>query len=370
MPEPSAGNRETRRNDYSPAGLLLVVNELRFLLQESAAYHHDLPLLAGVYHESLGALRAFSKRLAKASDRYVVAVVGLTNVGKSTFLNALLGSDLAPRRNGPCTSAVIEFHHGESLTVSSSRRSSSQRYYRDCSSVAEVHDKLRLIAGDSGELPGEDIRCVKVEAPIQVLENGLIIADTPGFGAAQVGAKEGSHEAALKSYLAGEVSQVLWVVLAEQGIGKIEKSFHDTFFADVCDDVIVTGCENWDASDKIRFKRRFAEEFSKPLLRFHFISGLQGLVARNLSDEVGLENSGIKALEARITELADPAGRVAAIENRLLDFATDLREWISEFRNHRHEKLAEWWRPDSWSRWASSCPGDPFKHELSQILKP
>jgi GTP-binding protein EngB required for normal cell division len=354
----------------SSADLLLVVNELQILLHESAVYHQDLPDVERVYRESVHALRSFSRRLSKAADRYVVAVVGLTNVGKSTFLNALLGMDLAPRRNGPCTSSAIEFHHGQTLRVTARSRRSIRRHQWNCANVAEVHKRLASIVDDAGELATSDIHSVKVEAPITALRHGLIIADTPGFGAAQLGGKEGTHEGALKSYLQDDVSQVLWVVLAEQGIGKTEKSFHDSFFADVCDDVIVTGCEGWDPDDQLRFKRRFGEEFSKPLLRFHFISGLQGLVARNCGDEVGLESSGIKALEARITELANSDGRVAAIENALRDFAVDLREWISAFRSHRHEKLAEWWRPDSWSRWTSSCPGDSLRHELSLILKP
>ena len=209
VPESSAFKRTAPRIRSSPANLLLVVNELQILLHESAVYHQDLTILAGVYHESVGALRSFSRRLSKVADRYVVAVVGLTNVGKSTFLNALLGSDLAPRRNGPCTSSVIEFHYGEKLRVSATRRRSIHRHQWNCTSVEEVHERLVSIADDSGELAAADIHSVKVEAPIHALQHGLIIADTPGFGAAQVGPREGSHEAALKSYLEDDVSQVL-----------------------------------------------------------------------------------------------------------------------------------------------------------------
>ena len=185
-----------------------------------------------------------------------------------------------------------------------------------------------------------------------------------------MGEKEGTHEAALKAYLEDHVSQVLWVVLAEQGIGKTEKNFHDAFFTEVCDDVIVTGCEGWDAADKMRFKRRFSQQFGKPMLRFHFISGLQGLVARNSGDEAQLASSGISGLEQRITELSSAEGRVASIEDALTDLSRDLHDWLDGFRTGRNARLSQWWRPDSWARWEAACSDDPLKLKITRILQP
>jgi hypothetical protein len=211
---------------------------------------------------------------------------------------------------------------------------------------------------------------VVVEAPIPLLTSGLVIADTPGFGAAQSAAADGSHEAALKKYLRDDVSQVFWVVLAEQGIGSREKSFHDAFFGEVCDDIVVTGCDDdWTMHDRERFRRRFADSFESRMPRFHFVSGLEGLRARQTNDVTGLEKAGITHLEARVRELADCQGRLVAKQDALLQLSEDLRCWLTDYRDSRHGRLKTWWRPDSWSRWAACMPGDAFKNRLSLQLR-
>ena len=54
-------------------------------------------------------LHRHAQRLGSA--RYVLSMVGLTNVGKSTLAQALLGHPVAPRRNGPATSVPVEYEH-------------------------------------------------------------------------------------------------------------------------------------------------------------------------------------------------------------------------------------------------------------------
>ena len=86
--------------------LAQVVDEFLMLVAESAEFqcHQDIKRILSEAKEILVAVR---HRLRVAKDRYVVGVVGLSNVGKSTLLNALLGSELAPRRNGPCTAGPL-----------------------------------------------------------------------------------------------------------------------------------------------------------------------------------------------------------------------------------------------------------------------
>src|SRR5436189_273593 len=91
--------------------LELVVDELSMLVQETADYHHDEGIRI-VMDEALRVLIKTRCKLRRSAHHHVVAVVGLSNVGKSTLLNALLGSDLAPHRNRPCTAAPIEFSYG------------------------------------------------------------------------------------------------------------------------------------------------------------------------------------------------------------------------------------------------------------------
>jgi hypothetical protein len=158
------------------------------------------------------------------------------------------------------------------------------------------------------------------------------------------------------------------VVLAEQGIGKREKGFHDTFFAQVCDDVVVTGCEEWDIIDRERFRRRFASVLDHRLRRFHFVSGLRGMEARKATDAAGLEAAGITLLESRIRELSQPMGRTSAIQEGLCQLADDLSYWLGSIRNERGDRFKVWWRPDSWSRWSVCMPQSAIKHRLSAQL--
>ena len=99
-----------------------ILNELLLLVYESEEYHgasedgvHQT--FRGILAEVRKMLADIRRRVVASFDRYVVAVVGLTNVGKSTLLNALFGQDLAPRRMGPCTAAPIEFTYGDEYKV-------------------------------------------------------------------------------------------------------------------------------------------------------------------------------------------------------------------------------------------------------------
>lgn len=345
-----------------------VIDELLMLISESARYHaHEQ--VKTILKEAQSTLLLYRKRVALGSRRHVVAVVGLTNVGKSTLLNAILGSELAPRRNGPCTAAPIEFSHGPDLEITVHYHQSLNRPHWQCADVEALHHRLAALADDAGAEASRQIQRVIVQAPLPLLENGLVIADTPGFGAAQTEEATGSHEAALKSYLQDQVSQVFWVVLADQGIGQREKSFHDSFFAQICDDVVATGCEDWENQDRERFRRRFADLFGTHLPRFHFVSGLQGIQARAANDAAGLESAGITLLEERIRELADGGGRTSALKEGLEQLAADLCFWLGEFRDSRQRKLDQFWRPDSWSRWRACLPGNRWKEQVSKALE-
>lgn len=342
-----------------------LVEQTLLLVKESADYQKS-PEIGEVFAEASQTLVSLHRRLANAGKRYSVGVVGLTNVGKSTLLNAVFGSELAPRRNGPCTAAPIEFTYGQDLRVSVVHNNSMRRIAWNCATVEEVHERLSALADDAGAEQSRLIRKVVVEAPLPILDNGLIISDTPGFGAAQSEDAAGSHEEALKRYLTTELSQVFWVVLGEQGIGKREKDFHGSFFGRICDDIIVTGCEDWEDRDKLRFRKRFSDMFGQRLPQFHFVSGLQGHKARQANDQQQLEEAGIPALEDRIKSLANPAGRCQSIVNAYRQLGDDLHDWLTNGSESGQVNMASLWRPDSWDRWRMFI----VRERLGEIARP
>ncbi|MDR0327343.1 MAG: dynamin family protein [Planctomycetaceae bacterium] len=356
------------------ATIVKILDELLILVSESEKYHGASTNTAHkAFHKILTDVRfmlaEIRRRSLAASQRYVVAIVGLTNVGKSTLLNALFDQDLAPRRNGPCTAAPIEFIYGEEYQVSVHYFAKLKKPEWQCPNTESVHERLKALADSSGAEQSRSIQRVVVHAPLPLLKNGLVIADTPGFGAAQLDGAEGSHEESLKTYLTESVSQVFWIVLAEHGILRSEKDFHDKFFGQLCDDVIVTGCDDWEQRDKDRFRQRFSQTFQNRLPTFHFASGKLGIEAHKTGNVEELEQAGIPAIEKRIESLANIEDRVASIETTVLELAKDLKEWYVDFCNQHNTRRVSFWRPDSFDRWLLAHLNNPLHKHLVEILK-
>ncbi len=348
--------------------LSVLVDELLMLFEETAQFQAAQSDVKEVLCEASKTVGNLRLRLRRARGRYVVAVVGLTNVGKSTLLNALFGEDLAPKRNGPCTSAPIEFVFGPTTRVVAYLHKDVNRPAWECDNVEAIHRCLEELASETNKAMGRLIKKVSVELPHKLLTDGLVIADTPGFGAALRADEDSYHDEAVKQYLAREAAQAFWIVLADQGIGKAEKSFHDRFFAGICDDIVVTGSENWDHPDRERFRRRFMQTFAQRMPRFHFVSGLLGFEARKIADAHALEAAGITLLEKRVRELTSPSGRHKSVENDLKQLAEDVGHWLDEFRDTRDQPLRHKWRGDSWYRWMTMTPESDLKQDLTKAM--
>ena len=335
-----------------------VVDELMMLFHETEAYLRlqQHPDAADILKEANAHLHNSRKRLGVADKRYIIATVGMGNVGKSTLLNALFGEPLAPAWNGPCTAFPIEFEKGSrgSYAISGKYRGSFQKERAICQSPEEVGTKLdvwtKSHAGDTL------LEKVTVAAPVKLLESGIVIADTPGFGAAQLEGDTQSHENALYAYLKGDVSQVFWVVSAERGgIGKREKEFYDNRLKNVCDDIVITHAEGWDDNDKARFVARYQRELESRFLSFYFVAGKQGMEARLARDEALFEQSGVAELERRFCDLANETKREEILARHITGLVQDLAEWLYDYKKDcggRGVPLR--WCPDSWIRWQAN----------------
>jgi GTP-binding protein EngB required for normal cell division len=281
----------------------------------------------------------------RVRERYVVAIVGLSNVGKSTLINALLGQELAPRRNGPCTSSPVEFAAGTNRRISAYLPEDFRPHVQTAASNEELRQVLNEHVDRPVADPSRQCTRVVVELDHELLSHGLVLADTPGFGAAQLGEHTDSHEQAVLAYLQESVSQVFWVVLGEQGIGQREREFYDRFLRDLCDDIIVTRADDWDDRDRQRFRRRYHPVLAHPAPAFHFV----GQATESLVEPVA----------ERIRALQSMAGRLAASRTAFLDLAEQLADWLREHRVHARSHVDLPWRPDSWTRLgrAPACAG-------------
>jgi len=254
-------------------------------------------------------------------------------------------------------------------------RTSKDEGRRDIAYAAQFIEKqfrekidLSALADDSGAEQSRMIERIVVECPNPLLETGIIIGDTPGFGAAQLEGAEGSHEEALKNYLTNSVFRVFWVVLAEQGIGKTEFDFYEKYFQAACCDIIVTGSEDWNAEERSRFRERFLPKLKNPQTRFHFVSGKQGLNALKRNDQEEYRLSGIPALRDMIINANLPKNYLENIVTDILRLCEDLVYWLNQYSRKNRPPIHGWWRPDSLFRWKTALFGNPIKHLIDNEL--
>jgi signal recognition particle receptor subunit beta len=102
-----------------------------------------------------------------------VLVLGEFNRGKTTLVNALIGTALLPMNIVPTTAAIWTVELGKTLGVSIERRDgTSQTIDTDSSSLDQLSTE--------GALADDTVRFVKVTTPNLALGENIVIVDTPG----------------------------------------------------------------------------------------------------------------------------------------------------------------------------------------------
>ena len=117
------------------------------------------------------------------SQRFRVAVVGEFSQGKSTLLNALLGEEIQPAREIPCSGAVTVLKYGNQKRVMCRYKDGTEEEipfneYQEKASISED----AAIDCLSDELAQSEIEEIVFEHPdLELCKSGVEIVDSPGL---------------------------------------------------------------------------------------------------------------------------------------------------------------------------------------------
>lgn len=143
-----------------------------------------------------------------------ILVCGEFKRGKSTFINALIGRNICPTDVDICTSVVSIIKYGV--------KEKATRIYGDFSNLqSEIvpFENIEKYTVGTAEEIGNTI-CMELELPLQELEKGLIIIDTPGVGGLD------SRHAMLTNYFLPQADVTLFMTDVNEPLTTTELKFY------------------------------------------------------------------------------------------------------------------------------------------------
>lgn len=288
---------------------------------------------------------------------YVLSLIGLTNVGKSTLMEALLGFPVAPRKTGPATAIPVEYKYSDNWSIKvlyrASKRSPENFIFSDAHSLGR---ELAIKVVDVSDVQASEIAWVTVCGPMEMLVHGLNMADTPGFGAAQVGDDDGSHQRRLEDFISKRVDRVYFCVAAGTAwaVSDIEKEFYIKI-SHLCGHVIITKWEGTPA-EEIDYRKRYQHLF--PGAEILFVNAKRAI--RNTNQSLDIEK-----LKEIVAGYSTPESRRAMCDPELSLAWHEINEHMDIVHNLTHIP----WRIDLLRQFYESCHGPPSLNKLCNDLK-
>ncbi len=172
---------------------------------------------SGSYLQYRDQLEDLRDRLAHGTLR--LAVLGQFNRGKSTFINALLGTSILPVSVLPITSVPTEIRYG--ATTRCTVRFEHDRPEESAkSSVESIRELLiRYVAEENNPGNSKGVSRVIVECDSRLLHHGTVLIDTPGFGSTH------RHNTKTSLELLTNCDAAIFLLSADLPITEIEVDF-------------------------------------------------------------------------------------------------------------------------------------------------
>jgi GTP-binding protein EngB required for normal cell division len=226
----------------------------------------DSQKLIGAHALDFRSLARGNERIRRARRRSVptVALVGQSNVGKSTLLNVLLGAQVAAVLTGPCTPCPVVYSWGAKIAVAAKCAAPENRL--DRSAPADLKALQHFLCDPA--LPYDEIQ---VSAPCDFLRE-ITLIDTPGFGAADLPETE-HHLKRLTSFLERRPCPVYWCIKATQPPEPSAMEFYRDHLMGLCDEIILTFSDKLSEASRAQYEQRYARFFPDwRMPPIHFLS--------------------------------------------------------------------------------------------------
>ncbi len=177
--------------------------DLAAATRKLCATHHDLaPLLADA-----------NVAVSEYDQPLLVAVMGEFSSGKSSFVNAFIGADVAPTGITPTTATINMLKYG--------RERAGRVVYRDNTSREIPGDSLSTSLSEIDDHEARRVQHVEILMPNEALER-VNIVDTPGLNSILP-----EHEAVARTFLQ-RADAVVWLFTANQAGKTTEKRALDS----------------------------------------------------------------------------------------------------------------------------------------------
>jgi len=279
-------------------------------------------------------------RMLDSDKHFSLAFSGMTNVGKSTLLNALLGDSVAPTKNCPWSSTAVEYRYspdGYEIIVPLPNFKSLHRRF---DTSEDLLNELCQFAVQGCAYQTDNPLVVRL--PNELLAGDIAIVDTPGFGAADGSTDVTLHDDVLLSYIKRRERdlRIFWIV--KDNIGESSVTFFREHLADFCSDLIVNLTDDYDED----FTRQF-EKLYKPAVghtvRFHYVNAKAAVKAAKKQDMELQRKSGIDDLKLYLSSFSSAANRINLVKNDL----GVLFQGIGDFLYVANHFSCDW-QPTAW----------------------
>ena len=253
----------------------------------------DVPALLAAAHRlassspELAELAPALGRLRESLDRpLVVTVMGEFNAGKSTFVNAFLGEEVAPMGVTPTTATVNLLKYG-------AERKGRVHYRDDRTRELAWADVPAFLKGLRDE-DAKQIRLVELLYPLETLQR-INVVDTPGLNSIHA-----EHEEVARRYIE-EADAVIWLFSVDQAAKASEGEALDKIATQGRKVLgVVNKIDRADESERAQILQHIERTLGSRLETIVPVSARAALAARKSGDAAALAASNYPTLDATL----------------------------------------------------------------------